>query len=342
MAIRFFRRIKIAPGVSLNFSKSGGSLSLGPRGAKVTAGRRGIRRTVGLPGTGLFYTDHKNYGTNPPARQASASAPQVTSALNLGFFKKLFTPPEEKAFIAGLKAIHNDDEKEAYTKLLQASTIPDAWFTAAMLAMRMEKADLAEPLLKQALEAPRDLGKHYKKYGLSCSFSFAITERMRVEVVPSPRGALLALAEVHQKLGRWEDSVDELRALVRAEASDPFARLALCEMLISEQGDEAACKEVVRLSKGIENTEEVAAAILLWKGIALQRLRIPNAALETFTLALRRKKDRSEALLQALRYERALTYACLGKRSRARAELEKLYAEAPGYEDVAERLGLGD
>ena len=33
-------------------------------------------------------------------------------------------------------------------------------------------------------------------------------------------------------------------------------------------------------------------------------------------------------------------YEDLDQHKRARSELEKLYAEAPDYEDVAERLGL--
>ena len=36
MGLRFWRRIRIAPGLTLNLSKSGGSLSFGPRGAKFT------------------------------------------------------------------------------------------------------------------------------------------------------------------------------------------------------------------------------------------------------------------------------------------------------------------
>ena len=55
-SFRLFRRIKIAPGVTVNVSKSGLSTSFGPRGAKVTIGKRGIRKTVGLPGTGMYYT----------------------------------------------------------------------------------------------------------------------------------------------------------------------------------------------------------------------------------------------------------------------------------------------
>jgi hypothetical protein len=70
--LRFFRRIRIAPGLSVNVSKSGASVSVGPRGAKVTVGRRGIRKTVGLPGTGVYYTTtsplpHRDPAPEPPS-----------------------------------------------------------------------------------------------------------------------------------------------------------------------------------------------------------------------------------------------------------------------------------
>jgi hypothetical protein len=54
--LRFWRRIKIFPGVILNISKSGISLSFGTRGAKVTTGKGKDRATVGIPGTGISYT----------------------------------------------------------------------------------------------------------------------------------------------------------------------------------------------------------------------------------------------------------------------------------------------
>jgi hypothetical protein len=58
---RFYRRVSIFPGLSVNVSKSGSSLTLGMRGAHVTVGRNGIRRTVGIPGTGIYYTSHTGY-----------------------------------------------------------------------------------------------------------------------------------------------------------------------------------------------------------------------------------------------------------------------------------------
>jgi len=345
MSLRFFRRIRIAPGISLNLSKGGGSVSVGPRGAKVTVGRRGVRRTIGLPGTGLWYTEHKGHNKkqtpgNTSTGRASFAPPPVESAIELGFFKKLFTPPAEKAFIEGLKEIQRDRTAQAYAHLIQASDMADAVFTAAMMAMRMDKPEIAESLLKKARSKHSSLGSLYKKYGLTMAFNFPITERICVWVTASRRGCLLALAEVHQSVGRWEESVHELRSLLKADPSDHFVRLSLCEMLVSESGDTDACKEVVKLCPSVSNESEVEAALLLWKGTALNKLGIHKAALNTLTTAFRRKKDRSQQLLNAIRYERALTYEALGNTSRYRSELESLYAEAPDNEDISQRLGL--
>jgi hypothetical protein len=63
MGFRFYRRVRICPGISVNLSRSGPSLCLGVRGAHVTFGRRGVTKTVGLPGTGIYYTSRKGYHT---------------------------------------------------------------------------------------------------------------------------------------------------------------------------------------------------------------------------------------------------------------------------------------
>jgi hypothetical protein len=55
MGWRFRKRKRIAPGVTLNVGKRGGSLSFGRRGASVNVGRRGTQATLSLLGTGLSY-----------------------------------------------------------------------------------------------------------------------------------------------------------------------------------------------------------------------------------------------------------------------------------------------
>lgn len=62
MPFRFYRRVKIAPGVTLNLSKGGVSISGGVRGARFTAGRTGKRTTLGIPGSGLHWTEHEGWG----------------------------------------------------------------------------------------------------------------------------------------------------------------------------------------------------------------------------------------------------------------------------------------
>jgi hypothetical protein len=72
MGFRLFRRIRIAPGLGINLSKSGFSLSAGMRGARVTVGPRGVRRTVGIPGTGVSYTS-----TGAKARTRRAAGDEI-------------------------------------------------------------------------------------------------------------------------------------------------------------------------------------------------------------------------------------------------------------------------
>ena len=77
---RLFRRIKIAPGVTVNVSKSGLSTSFGPRGAKVTVGKRGIRKTVGIPGTGMYYTSLSSPKEASPESATPAVAPAASTS----------------------------------------------------------------------------------------------------------------------------------------------------------------------------------------------------------------------------------------------------------------------
>ena len=54
MTWNYRKRVKIAPGVHLNFSKSGVSTSIGPKGAKISFGRNGAYMSTSIPGTGLY------------------------------------------------------------------------------------------------------------------------------------------------------------------------------------------------------------------------------------------------------------------------------------------------
>ena len=346
MSFRFWRRIKIAPGVTLNLSKSGGSLSFGPRGAKFTIGSRGKRATVGIPGTGLFYTTTLPSRRSSGRRSASCSAPAVPTVrpedrLTLGFFKRLVTPDDEEALVDGCRELVLGNEDKALQHLKQAAHLADGAYLAGFLALKKEQLEEAANYLSTAAGKHNRLGRYFSKYGISATMSLPITDEVSAHVGPDLRGVLLGMVEVCQRQERWQDAIACLERLLRIEPDDVVVKLSLAELLLDAYpGDKKVCRKIVRFVGGIENETPIHAALMLYKARALRHLGLATAARDTLTAALRRKKGRPEELLRVLRYERALAYEDLGQKSRARAEFEKLYAETPDFEDVAERLGL--
>jgi len=73
MAVRFRKRIRLLPGVTLNISGSGVSTTLGPRGASVNIGKRGTYLNTGLPGTGLYRRDRLDTPAAAPATKPAAA-----------------------------------------------------------------------------------------------------------------------------------------------------------------------------------------------------------------------------------------------------------------------------
>ncbi len=80
MPIRFRRTLKIAPGVKINFSKSGMSTTVGPKGFHFTFGKRGVRRTVSIPGTGISEVDYIKKNETPAEKEKKEQAAERREA----------------------------------------------------------------------------------------------------------------------------------------------------------------------------------------------------------------------------------------------------------------------
>ena len=341
--------MKIAPGLTLNLSKSGGSLSFGPRGAKYTIGPRGRRATVGIPGTGLFYTSTSSASGRRGGRSGKTSgwaAPPVPTVptkdrLTMGFFKRLVTPADEEAFVDGCRELSQGNYPAALRHLQGATHLTDGAFLAGFLHLNKEQTAHAIPLLQQAARDCRQLGRYFDKYGLALTLSLPITEEVAAHVGPSLRGTLLALVEAYQVAENWDKAHECLQRLRKLEPADVVILLSLVELFWqANYGNEETCRHIVKLTKDIDNETPIHTAILLYKARALNGLKMHTAARDILTKALRRKKDRSEDLMLALRYERALTYESLGQSKRAQSDFERIYAEDPDFEDVEKRLSV--
>jgi hypothetical protein len=72
MGINFRKRIKILPGLTINFGKKGVSATIGARGASLNIGKKGIYSNLSVPGTGIYMrekisgTEAKNANKNQP------------------------------------------------------------------------------------------------------------------------------------------------------------------------------------------------------------------------------------------------------------------------------------
>lgn len=358
MGFRFWRRMKIAPGVTLNLSKSGGSLSFGPRGAKLTVGPRGVRGTVGLPGTGLFYTQQISSRSRSRGRALASSAcsyqgraithegrqvPAIQSGapLTMGFFRRLVTPDDEEAFVDACREIALGDEQKALEHARKAKHLADGAFLAGFLALKSGLYEEAVEHFSKAAADEKSLGKYFSKYQISALLELKISEEVSAFIQPSLEGVLLGLVEAYQVLRRIEDALSCFEKLLKLNPHDLVIKTSLAELLTDEKADDPeALKLVVKAAEGVENESPLHTALLLYKARALRGLKLYEAALETLSAALRKTQGRSKELLLALRYERAVVYEETGQNRKARSEFEKIFAVAPDYEDVAKRLSL--
>lgn len=342
MPLRFFQRVRLAPGLTLNFSKSGASLSIGPRGARYTIGPSGQRVTVGLPGSGLFYTVHE-----PRRRRAGPKAPDAApltlrERLDRGFFQRLLMPADERAFIDAVLAMDAGDDEAAAGHLAKAASLADAAWLAGMLHLNRGRRGLARDRLLDALSRTAELGASFRKLHLTPEVSLAIAPEVRAHLAPGESSVRLALVELEQAERLPEAARVHLERLLVLSPADPVVLAAFAELALACRPIESGVSErIVALTAAIENETPIHTAVLFYRAQALAALGLLDAAVDTATRGLRRTADRPQALLQQLRYERARWYEQLGRKAQARRDLERLYAEAPDYADVRERLGLG-
>lgn len=247
MGLRFWRRFKILPGVTLNLSRSWPSVSFGPRGAKLTVGPRGTRVTVGLPGTGLHYTvAGKKAPDGEPRRRVPGTArvPHVHHETDAQSSRALSEagadssgdqqadPVADDVLLAAAADIEAGMELEALERLRTIVYVPDAAFLAGIVALRIgAEPEEAAALLRHAARDENRLGTTLAGLGLDLSLTIPISDEVQVVLRPDRRGATLALVEALQRIGRVDEGIGLLRELLVAYPGDPLIELSLADLL---------------------------------------------------------------------------------------------------------------
>jgi tetratricopeptide (TPR) repeat protein len=325
-SFRFRRSIKLGPGVRLNVSKTGIGASVGVRGARRSFHSSGRETSsVGIPGTGLGYVETRSSGKRSTAAPAEPAAKPG-----------LFAPKHEKEFYKALQA-YVDGDTERARELFRSASEKDTGgrvladdLLAGMLSLSADKPDEAIPHLEEVVSSEVELPDELmRKYGFGGGIKLKVTERVRVEVEWSSLAGALALVECYQEQGRTEEAIGVLQQLADTD-ENPAILLSLCD-LYAQTG---AWDELVDAAAGTSNEDDVTLEIRLLQARALHEQGMDEAAIDAYKDALRSKKRNLELLKEA-RYQRGKLLLARGKTAQATKDLQTVYAEDPGYRDVA-------
>ena len=345
MGFRFFKRVNILPGVSMNFSKSGPSFSFGPRGMKYTVGPKGTRSSFGIPGTGLYYTTTSSHKQTQRSASANTQAQEtplpVPSYVKLGFFQQMLLSPQEKQLLNGLKAFLSGNNDVAFQLFQKGSDLPDCAFMCGFLALGRDDYRTAEGYLRQCEANIGEIGKAIGKIDANLELLLEITDYIEAPVSADQRGLGLSLIEAYQHLDKYNEAMLILERLWNNNPSDKVICLSLIDLVsLAPVSSKRQLNDVVDMTKTIENEDPIDTNILYLRAYALYRLDLTEAAITQLSAILRKTKNRPELLMLDIRYLRAQMYEELNQTAKAKKDYQNIYMINPTYEDVAVRLGI--
>jgi tetratricopeptide (TPR) repeat protein len=323
------KSVRIAPGVRVNFSKSGIGYSAGVKGYRVTKRADGrTQSTTSLPGTGLSYVTTSGSARSRAASARPAQVPPAPRPAKPGWF----APKGEKLLYEAIR------QQDAAAMERVAQGHPDQALAAATVAGLLKLAagenDRAIALLQWVFDQHKDpaVDPFMQKY-VATVFRLEIAPGATAELGADRNAVGLALGELYQDAG------DRTRAIDVVEQLEPttVAAVSLSEMYV----EEARWDDVIELTDGIANEDDLTALLCTYRGIALREKELCEAARGAFKEALKSKKRDAVVRHRAL-LERARTYEAEGKRAMAKKDLERIMAEdstSPGLSEALAELG---
>ena len=306
MPSRFFRRVRIAPGLTVNLSKSGASLSLGGRGAHYTLGHGRRRTTVGIPGSGMYWTTYSHRHARSAAKPRPRSARPPAAVGSGTTISDLFHKPPAQKIGWGL----------LYTLLVITSPIGIPLLIVGL-------AQLLSPTWRQ-----RSLIHHALTPGRPPAASSALLVRAGQVHGETPE-LLAARAELAYRQSAWADAAGLYAKYLTSAPSDLLARVHYAHAcLMAGWYDQAVAgfEQVLGMPSALDEDgrADVARSLaiaFLAKGDTEQALEVVRAQ------PLQRHLLTSQ--LGACLLLRAVCEYLLGRRARAIADLDRLYATSP-------------
>lgn len=242
----------------------------------------------------------------------------------------------ERELAKGLEDLQADNMDEALDHFLKAAPDePGAAILAAIILDKIENQEyqaiqLLESVIQDDEEFPTEL---MQKYLPDADVDIDITPSITASVSLDGLAATLQLVELYQATRRVREAIALLEEIEEL-AHEPVLTLSLCELYASRN----MWDDIIDRGKGITPQDDITLGVVIFYGRAMLEKDLDEAAVTVFTKALKFKKVQNPLLLHAARYWRAVAYQEQGKMRQANTEFQKLFAEAPDFRDVAQRL----
>ena len=346
MSLRFRRSMKLMPGVRLNFSKSSVGMSFGVPGARYSVNSKG-RRTVstGIPGTGLYNVETLSSGSRTP----SAKSQWPTGEAEMGSYSPptsmrpgLFARKAEREFYKYLLDIFKHDEADSADEAIEKATKLQSLYPTLKYSLELLKFlycvkgssvddavgyQWGKDLWTDRLNAFDD--KYVRKYFQGITPQVSITNGISSSSIYNDQTLGHILVELLQHMKK----IDEALVILEEMIPNQLTAISLADLELQQQDYDGA----LETTEDIENEDDATGMLLVLRGIAFREKNMHDAALECFKRAIA-KRSRSEGLLHRAHFERAETYARMGKKSLAVKDLEKILVDDLEYPEVVTKL----
>ena len=346
MSLRFRRSMKLMPGVRLNFSKSSVGMSFGVPGARYTVNSKG-RRTVstGIPGTGIYNVETLSSGR----RSSSAISTQDMHESELRSYSPptsmrpgLFARKAEREFYKYLLDIFKHDEADSADEVIEKATKLQSLYPTLKYSLNLLQFlycvkgssvdDQVGYQWGKNLWTDRQVAfkdKYVRKYFQGITPQVQITNGISTSSIYNDQTLGHILVELLQQMKKVEEALVILEEMI----PNQLTAISLADLELQRKDYDGA----LETTEDIENEDDATGMLLVLRGVAFREKSMHDASLECFKRALA-KRSRSEGLLHRAHFERAETYARMGKKTLAVKDLEKILVDDLDYPEVSAKL----
>ncbi len=306
MGFRFYKRIKIFPGVSLNLSNKSASISIGTKGLKYTIGPKRQHFTIGIPGTGLYYTEKLN---NKPKKESSKKIKTTSSRKSIPQEDVIidFQRNTNSFFLQGVHA-YNQNNLGTALEYFQRDGSYDAKFFIGLILIRQKKIHEAILVLEDIYKnAFTQLGNYVEQLQINPIIHFSISKEIIVSTTLNKITLLLLLTELYQAMNNTEKALEYIRIAIEIESENKLILLSLVELMYDfciKIGQLSPINKIIENTNNIKLEDFISAGILYYRAMAFLMLDQKEKAKELFNLLLENPDILSTDLKLAIQQEK--------------------------------------